>query len=60
MTTDVLERPQLTVVTPDNQNGVWPTTVFEVVTWFGHVVDSAGELPDPGPHPLVLESGEFR
>jgi membrane protein DedA with SNARE-associated domain len=57
---DVLERPQLTVVVPHDEHRIRPATVFEVVTRFGHVVDGAGELPDPRPHLLDLERGELR
>lgn len=60
VTADVLERAQVTLVPADDQYGIWPATVFEVVTRLGDMVDSAGELPDPGPHPFGFQPGELR
>src|SRR5690348_506324 len=60
MAAHVLEGAQLAVVAVNDQHGIRAAAVLEVITWFGDVVDRAGELPHLRPHLFDLEPGEVR
>ena len=56
----VLEHAQLAVVAPHDEHRQPPDAVLEEVTGRGDMVDRAGQLPDPGPEPLLLERRPLR
>src|SRR2546423_12622814 len=54
----VLERAQLAVVAPDEQNRDRADAVLMEVARMGDMIECARELPDPRPQTLLLEPGE--